>query len=569
MRPKSLRSRPASALASIVLLVLSAAASASTYNVDTTCSWVSDVYPSSCSDSFTVTLLETNPAVEDMGAVFKDCTVSDEPADLATNVGLCRWTTFADDGFNLTYFRFNWRQSDDPNPDGIFGQYNLINDLGFGNWVRFYTPDGTGAAVGGSSSGGLSYEAPGQPPPYPNNIYVDGSVAASGDGTPATPFKTINEAIGVAVPGTGIHIAAGTYQEYVPIAQKTDIGLIGAGKDAVTISNPGGYAIMCNTVEKLKIYNATVRGQNGIGMVACKNAEFSNISTEGSVQSGIVVANLNPASPSTPSQLTLRDSSITHSTYGVSLDHTSSMSAYNTEFSDNAEHGIKVTSSGSLSIDGCDLSRNNFGLNWQNTGSGPGTLSLSNSTIANNALTGMILLNAVDGDISRSTFEGNGTAGRFNGLEVEWTWRGTLTISDSNFTNNTQFGVFISSGNVSLQNNVIEGNGQNGVGIHQSASQGTSQQISVALSGNTIRNHLGTSSIDGIGLMMWQEDGPMMTLQLDGNTFSNNAEHASCSSRANRFGLSCTGNVYGSSQRGKTFCNRELCSLTDCPELCQ
>ncbi len=553
-----------------------AAIFAQTYTVTTTATFLDSKVPSSTNDSFSVTLLQTNPVVEG-SLTYRACAISGVPAEGAVSVGNCRWTEFVDDGFDLLLFTFNWQDAGDVGTNAVWGQFCLLNDFGAGNWVRFFTADGKSEGVVGSASGSLTYTPSGLPPIYSNNLYVDASVTTSGDGTEASSFKTILEAIRAAEPSTGIHIAAGTYNELVPIAIKNNIGLIGVDKDAVVIANSNlddDFTILCNTVDGLGISHLTVTGENGIGMVACPNAEFVNIAVNGSSQNGIVVANLDASSPSTASSLTLHDSTITANTYGVSVDHTSSLSAYNTEFNNNTDQGVKVTSSGAVIIEACDLSGNNrFGLGWQNLGSEPGTLSVSNSTITNNSLNGLILLNAVDGTIENSIFTGNGTSGRFNGLEVERSWVGTLTVANSTFRENTSFGIFVGSGNVILQSNIIEENGQNGVGIHQSTARGTSQTINVELRGNTIQDHVGTDHNDGAGLILHQEDGPAMSVTLDGetagpNTLNNNARHASCSSQINPFNLTCDANIYGSSQRGTTTCNRNLCSPTDCPELC-
>jgi hypothetical protein len=48
-----------------------------------------------------------------------------------------------------------------------------------------------------------------------NNLYVDAAAAASGSGTQAAPFTTIQEAAAAAQPGDVVHIRPGTYREQV------------------------------------------------------------------------------------------------------------------------------------------------------------------------------------------------------------------------------------------------------------------------------------------------------------------------------------------------------------------
>ncbi len=71
--------------------------------------------------------------------------------------------------------------------------------------------------------------------------YVDSGVVTSGDGHPATPFKTIQEGVdGVAVDGEVV-VAAGTYDEHVTIDKS--LTLTGAGETTVIDPSTDGPAI--------------------------------------------------------------------------------------------------------------------------------------------------------------------------------------------------------------------------------------------------------------------------------------------------------------------------------------
>jgi len=76
-------------------------------------------------------------------------------------------------------------------------------------------------------------------------VYVDGSVAASGDGTARSPKKTIAEGVDRVAAGGTVHVAAGTYDESV-IQIKKGMNLLGAGADASIIAPTatGNYNII-------------------------------------------------------------------------------------------------------------------------------------------------------------------------------------------------------------------------------------------------------------------------------------------------------------------------------------
>jgi hypothetical protein len=68
----------------------------------------------------------------------------------------------------------------------------------------------------------------------PPDLYVDGSVATSGDGSEANPFKTIQEAIDAATAGDIISVAAGDYVEDLTIGKS--LTLRGEDKATTTVT---------------------------------------------------------------------------------------------------------------------------------------------------------------------------------------------------------------------------------------------------------------------------------------------------------------------------------------------
>jgi hypothetical protein len=70
----------------------------------------------------------------------------------------------------------------------------------------------------------------------PNAIYVDGTNGDdAANGTAATPFQTIGQAVSVATTGTQIILAPGTYQG--PVALPAGVNLLGAGREVTIVQN--------------------------------------------------------------------------------------------------------------------------------------------------------------------------------------------------------------------------------------------------------------------------------------------------------------------------------------------
>ena len=528
-------------------LLFPSMSSGRTFTIHTAATWTSPDVPSSSRNEFRVRLTGFAPDS-------RTCSVEGLPADGAVRVGNCRWHQYVDGGFDLLLITLNWQAVGDVGTPANFGQFILLNDFGMGRWVRFFSSDGTKASVVAAASGPARSDPSGIPLVYTSSLFVDRTVAASGDGTRSRPFKTIDEAVKAAQPRTAIHIAAGTYNESVVIYQKNGIGLFGAARDAVTISHPGGFAVLCNASD-IALYGLTLRGsKDGVGMLAC-TSEFVDIAVVGSSQNGIIVANLEPADPATASSLTLHNALLSANNVGITVNHTSSLSAYGTTFEENGAHGVQVTSSGTVTLDDCDISENRDGLNWKNANPDPGTLRMSHSTVSNNARAGIILLNAVNGTIDGSQIIGNGygTERRVNGMEFYFSWKETFTISNSTFMNNASFGIFIASGSVTLENTVIDGNGQNGIGVYQGCGQVAGFEddctvlspIQVTLRDTVIRNNRGANIGEGTGLALTQHFGSPMNVTLDGrNEFYNNRKHVGCGAPENKVALSCEEPVF-------------------------
>jgi len=91
--------------------------------------------------------------------------------------------------------------------------------------------------------------------------YVDGSVGTTGDGTSASPFLTIGEAITTATDGDTINVAAGTYNGNVAIDKS--LTLQGAGAATTIIVGVGSTAAVTITADSVTIDGFTVKNPTG------------------------------------------------------------------------------------------------------------------------------------------------------------------------------------------------------------------------------------------------------------------------------------------------------------------
>ena len=117
-----------------------------------------------------------------------------------------------------------------------------------------------------------------EPAPAWTELYVDPEVAATGDGTAASPFKTLTEAVAAAGDWTKIHLAAGTYSasangETFPISVANRLGLqiLGAANRGSVIDGEGiekadklGALISLSESSLVRLSNLKLTGVNRV-----------------------------------------------------------------------------------------------------------------------------------------------------------------------------------------------------------------------------------------------------------------------------------------------------------------
>ena len=256
---------------------------------------------------------------------------------------------------------------------------------------------------------------------------------ASGSGSPANPFLTVQKAVNTVTAGGTVHVANGTYNTA-----------------AVTTINKA----------------VTIQGQSRAGTIL--NGPRAQIDPAGSL-AGLQITG-------TTSNVTIEQLTVQHYDYGIFTNGNlmSNITIQNLNASDNRLHGIWIQANvgsgiNGLTVDNVDASRNN--VNGGNSGrglwiiNGPKTnVTVTNSTFDQNGLVG---LDVSDGSVAGATITGNVV------------------------TNNGDAGIgilgAIAGGANLVANNTVTNNGRYGIEIKNSTGNSTDTGTgSVTVSGNTV-----------------------------------------------------------------------------------
>jgi hypothetical protein len=150
----------------------------------------------------------------------------------------------------------------------------------------------------------------GEIPVDATTIYVDGAFGGTGNGSATSPYTTIAEAVAGAASGTLIAIAAGTYQENLPLY--TGVKLWGRCPSMVEIHGDGMAAptiiIVGGGASGAEIRDLAVTGTvDGIGVSGATGVIIDRVWIHDTARRGLVAVN-----ESGVSEVTLRGSLIEH-----------------------------------------------------------------------------------------------------------------------------------------------------------------------------------------------------------------------------------------------------------------
>ncbi len=137
---------------------------------------------------------------------------------------------------------------------------------------------------------------------FATTYYIDGSVASSGDGSQASPFKTIAEGVAAAAAGDVVEVAAGTYTISSQITVAKAITIRGANR-ATTIIDANSACRIFNvtaaaTIESMTLY----RGKAGTGQAGA-GAHFT---AGGTLRDCVIDYCTSPGSGGAPNGTALR-----------------------------------------------------------------------------------------------------------------------------------------------------------------------------------------------------------------------------------------------------------------------
>lgn len=272
-------------------------------------------------------------------------------------------------------------------------------------------------------------------------VYVADSGSDANLCTRSAQCKTITKALSVVGDGGEVIITeSGDYDSFLVMKSVTvaaepgvDAEILASNANAVSINNPpaqpidsvtirnlklrqvsanfGPWGIVNNQATNLYVDGCTISGfALGIGVskagkLFVNNSIFRNnsygISTSGPVTDGLLYA-------------IIENSQFEHNNLGIWVDAKSYATLHNCVMSDNAQYGIYVVSNKSglraeAVIDHCRLTGNKNGILVSST-VGPSTARVSNSTITQNATTGIRIVggaivysyqnNVIDGNLT-------------------------------------------------------------------------------------------------------------------------------------------------------------------------
>jgi hypothetical protein len=228
-----------------------------------------------------------------------------------------------------------------------------------------------------------------------------------------------------------------------------DNGIYVYGEDTITLTNTDATN---NGFDGADLIN-----YEGSGNVSVNGGDFSNnddaglyVDSAGDVTIASVVANDN------------NNGAIIFTEYG-----SGSVMVSGSVFNDNTWTGVQVTSSGNVTLDNVEASGNYVGGAYLNALSGPGSISVVNGSQFNG--NGQYGLHAfAKGDITLSNVVVNGS-GTYNTQAGAWlkSFEGNVSVTDSVFTNNLNYGLLaVAGGTVDLVNVTATFNGGDGVAVY-------------------------------------------------------------------------------------------------------
>ncbi len=294
-----------------------------------------------------------------------------------------------------------------------------------------------------------------------NSVFV--RAGSNGNGTEASPFGSITQALSVVGNGGFVRIAPGNYVETPRALNQHNITLIGASRFYTNVIPSVGSAFAADTSTNIYLEDLTFASRDanvaeGRGVVIFRSSLWANgIRTSNNKNSGVLSA----APAGQLSQVTIRNSdlNLSQSGGGFYSQSNSIVQLDNVHVDQNGTgfgSGATLFGTGIVLLSGTQATIRNssgsFNADHGFIAEGSVNVLLVNSHFDNNPnKNGGIINGPVHFQIVGTSFSNNGgnvdrgPAG-FNGLEIDTNANGFGLIQNSTFNNNTAYGIFQGGG---------------------------------------------------------------------------------------------------------------------------
>jgi len=332
----------------------------------------------------------------------------------------------------------------DTSPDlGIFNN---------GTWVFDFNHDGSADSVYTNGKAGFT--------PLAGYFNSAGSIfvapGGNGTGTRTNPFGSIQFALNAAGNGAVIRIAPGTYSENDYYHSGASIAIVGAGMDAVHITNSSGDAMFIDRDTNTYVYGIDFASADRGLVIAGGSVFLRGISTVGNVNFGALATTYLNIDASVDAMFCHFDGAVMGT--GMDLQSNSTLNASNCTWDGNGTsssltssdtvhgRGLAIEATSTVNLSQCDFSNNHsIALNsGQET-----TTTILQSTFENNVTAdGAFVASTSRATFRNDTFVNNGPPliGAL-GIEISNNYTGPGVIIQNNiFTNSRGAGVFVGNG---------------------------------------------------------------------------------------------------------------------------
>ncbi len=435
-----------------------------------------------------------------------------------------------------------------------------------------------------------------------NTLFVKAGSPCMSNCTMANPYRTITAAWQDAPAGSTIRVAAGTYPENLLFSYpgiqyapgkfgKNDIKLLGVSRSTVVVAPPAGDALFLQAATGYVVRNMRFTGAPGLGRgIVTAGGPGSVLAAHPGPQLSLVQVDAIESDGTNvlltgTSNVRIRDSRISRSRAG----HGASVWGYSYARvldSDVEQNGYAIAPGppppdAGKGLDVRDDSEIDARRNLIRANLTFGVIAINRSVLrlTSNAITasgydGIIVCGAAANDTTASYLTGNWIAGNgtvqpvpgWNGLEYYLTCIGSHQVTGNSFVANTQNGIFIGSGTLTLTGNAFQAN-RVGVVAFAGTDAGTPSSTDTTLT--VYGNVFDTNTVGGFYGARSLGTTRALTATIGGtgagqaNVFKNHPPPA-------YFGISCDNlaTTFACPTNGNTFSNNATDIAATCPASC-